>query len=575
MTKTIGEIIKELRTQRKITQQELAEQIGVTPQAISRWERDVGYPDITQIVPLAKSLGVSTDEILGVSLNNDESLIKEYIELAAKAADIGNFEKSIEILKEAEDKFPRSHLIKIKLNNALSSYNSRNTLQAGFGRVNINSMMGIHLRGNGLIRPLDGVLDDLELVALAVSDGENTALLIALDNCAMEWECAVEFKKTIHEATSIPYDAIYLHAIHTHTAPFLRKTTNEALEKEYFQFVNRKMADVSLLALADMKNAKMGFGVGITPEIAFVRRFLMNDGTVRTNPEINDPRVINPIGSADHRVNVLRFDRENDASIVLVNYGNHPDVIGGCKLSADWPGATRREVERIIPNTKCIFFNGALGDVNHINIFPKIRGEERMSASAFGHGYEYSQYMGRSVACTVAQVFDFAKYREVSSVSFAQKMITVPTNMPTPEEIPNAYKYLKIYREKGLTALPGDEMEQNTIYYESKRMIDFENGPKTMDIQISAVAIGPVVLIGAPGESFVDIGKTLKETQGWDLVLPTSITNGYYAYLPTKEAFDEGGFEARTSEFKKGVAEIIIEESKAMLNQLSSKMKKN
>lgn len=448
-----------------------------------------------------------------------------------------------------------------------------NKLKAGFGRVNINSKHGIGLRGNGLIRPMDGVLDDLEINVLAVSDGESTALLIALDSCAIEWECAQEFKKSISSATGVPSKAIYIHAIHTHTAPFLKKTTSDPLEREYFQFVNSKMVEASALAINGMQPAKMGFNVGNAPEIAFVRRFLMKDGTTRTNPGINDPEVVRPIGAPDTRVNVLRFDIEGADSLVLVNYGNHPDVIGGCKLSADWPGALRREVERIIPGTKCIFFNGALGDVNHINIFPKIKGEERMSPSAFGHGYEYSQFMGRSLACAVAQVYDFAKYREVESVAFAQKMVPVPTNMPTQNEIPRAHLTLKTYYEGGLDALPGDEMEQNTLYYEAKRMIDFEFGPEKIDVQISAVAIGPVVLIGAPGESFTDTGIELKKTPGWDLVLPTSITNGYYAYLPTKEAFDEGGFEARTSEFKRGVAEIILNESQKILNMLLKKVK--
>ncbi|MBQ8567333.1 MAG: helix-turn-helix transcriptional regulator [Clostridia bacterium] len=573
MARTIGKIIKELRKERKMTQEELAGLVGITPQAISRWERGVGYPDITQVVPLAKAFGVSTDEILGANLGNDETQIREYIDLSIKALNEYGLERAIEILKEARAKFPKSYLIKIKLDNALSSYSSRNVLRAGFGQVKINSMMGIHLRGNGLIRPMDGILDDLEINALAVSDGEKTAIMIAVDSCAVEWECVVEFKKSISKATGIPKDAIYLHAIHTHTAPFLRKTTSDPLEKEYFQFVNRKITDVAILALADMKPAKMGFAVGTAPELAFVRRFLMKDGTTKTNPEINDPNVERPIGKADHRVNVLRFDRENADSLVLVNYGNHPDVIGGCKISADWPGALRREVERIIPKTKCIFFNGAQGDVNHINIFPKLDEKERMSESAFGHGYAYSQYIGRCLACAVAQVYDFTKYREVSSIFFVQKMISVPTNMPKPEDMPEAYRLQRIYLEKGLEALPGDEMEQNTLVYETKRMIDFEHGPETIDIQLSAVAIGPIVIIGAPGESFVDIGLELKKTPGWDLVLPTCITNGYYSYLPTKEAFDEGGFEARTSEFKKGIAEIIIEESKKMLNELSKERK--
>ncbi len=262
-----------------------------------------------------------------------------------------------------------------------------NRLRVGFGRVNINPMMGIHLRGNGLVRPADGVLDDLEINALAVSDGERTALLVALDNCSMEWECTVEFKKFINEATGIPDEAIYLHAIHTHTAPFLRKTTDDPLEQEYFRFVCRRMADVAVLATSDLRPAKMGWNIGTAPELAFVRRFLMKDGTTRTNPGINNPDVAGPIGEADHRVNVLRFDREGAESLVLVNYGNHPDVIGGCKLSADWPGALRREVERMLPGTKCIFFNGAQGEVNHINCFPTLREEERMSESSFGHGY--------------------------------------------------------------------------------------------------------------------------------------------------------------------------------------------
>ena len=102
-------------------------------------------------------------------------------------------------------------------------------------------------------------------------------------------------------------------------------------------------------------------------------------------------------------------------------------------------------------------------------------------------------------------------------IDFSQKMISVPTNMPTKEELPKAYEILKLYREKGLNALPGDEMEQNTLYYEAKRMIDFENGPEKIDVQISAVKIGPVVLIGAPGESFVDIGLELKKTNSFIL----------------------------------------------------------
>ena len=65
MQHSIGKMIKELRKNRGLTQEELAEKIGVTAQAISKWENESGMPDLSQIVPLAHVFGVSTDTLLG------------------------------------------------------------------------------------------------------------------------------------------------------------------------------------------------------------------------------------------------------------------------------------------------------------------------------------------------------------------------------------------------------------------------------------------------------------------------------------------------------------------------------
>ena len=51
MQHSIGKTIKELRKNRGLTQEELAEKIGVTAQAISKWENESGMPDLSQIVP--------------------------------------------------------------------------------------------------------------------------------------------------------------------------------------------------------------------------------------------------------------------------------------------------------------------------------------------------------------------------------------------------------------------------------------------------------------------------------------------------------------------------------------------
>ena len=58
-----GAMIRRLREEKKITQQQLAERMGVSDKAISKWETGRGYPDITLIEPLAQALGVSVIEL--------------------------------------------------------------------------------------------------------------------------------------------------------------------------------------------------------------------------------------------------------------------------------------------------------------------------------------------------------------------------------------------------------------------------------------------------------------------------------------------------------------------------------
>ena len=225
-----------------------------------------------------------------------------------------------------------------------------NKLYAGFARVDVTPMTGIGIAGYYEKRYSEGVLDELKLDALALSCGDDKVLLVSIDNLSLKREVAIALRESISEETGLPTEAIYLHATHTHTGPFIRKDSEDILLQEYYQLVRRRMCDASKYALEDLKPAKMGWGIGNAPNIAFVRRFRMKDGSVRTNPGVNNPDILCPIGDVDERVTVLRFDREHAASIVLVHFGNHPDTVGGCKISADWPGFLRKTVEKTIQN---------------------------------------------------------------------------------------------------------------------------------------------------------------------------------------------------------------------------------
>lgn len=70
MKETFGQTILRLRKQKSFTQEQLAEKLGVTAQAVSKWENDVSMPDIQTLPLIAEVFGVSTDELFGIKQSN-------------------------------------------------------------------------------------------------------------------------------------------------------------------------------------------------------------------------------------------------------------------------------------------------------------------------------------------------------------------------------------------------------------------------------------------------------------------------------------------------------------------------
>lgn len=64
MEKTLGKLIADTRKQQGMTQLDLAQKVGVTDKAVSKWERDLSCPDINTLPLLAETLGLSVEELL-------------------------------------------------------------------------------------------------------------------------------------------------------------------------------------------------------------------------------------------------------------------------------------------------------------------------------------------------------------------------------------------------------------------------------------------------------------------------------------------------------------------------------
>jgi len=108
---SIGSNIKRLRREKDITQEQLAEYLGITSRAVSQWECDRTAPDLSQIPALCHIFDVSSDTLLGIDIEKSNEEITKYIDKANSYDIQGEFEKALEILREANRKFPKSYAI--------------------------------------------------------------------------------------------------------------------------------------------------------------------------------------------------------------------------------------------------------------------------------------------------------------------------------------------------------------------------------------------------------------------------------------------------------------------------------
>lgn len=444
-------------------------------------------------------------------------------------------------------------------------------MKTGFSKICITPPYGSPMFGYYEDRRVKGVLDDLFVRAVAFDDGEKKAVVIAIDICTMAQCYYHAMKKAICEALPIDHDAVFINLSHTHTGPTVGKDFASDLcsTKAYDDFLIKSVRDSAIYAFSDLADSTLSTASAEAKNISFIRRYRMQDGSVLTNPGINNPDIDRALGTPDESVRLVKIERKNSDDIYIVNFGTHTDCVGGSYISADYVGFVCSILEKAIPNSKCIFLQGFQGDVNHVNINPS-KGESSLFDNPndfVPQSHAHAEHMARVIVGAVLSVCSITEPSKADNISFASSHVFLPSHKEN-HRLEEAKRIWELHEAGCDAEIPHEGMELVTVVAEAKRILNLENGPKSFPFFLSALKIGELVFAGIGGEPFTEIGNRIYKNSPFENIILCCLTNSEGGYIPTTQAYEEGGYEARTSRLAPGGDDIIVDGMTALLNSL-------
>jgi len=431
----------------------------------------------------------------------------------------------------------------------------------GRAAVKITPPAGIPMAGYYNIRLAEGTHDDLFAKAVAFEQGGTRAVLVTCDLVSLPGEIVAEARKQAEAATGIPAANLFFSATHSHTGPLLGGRALQAASPAAKKIVDSyrvalaaKMAEAVRLAAASMVPAKISMGTGREESVSFYRRFLMKDGSVRTNPGKRNPEIVQPMGQIDPDVAMLWAEAiDGKPLLALVNHALHLDTVGGLQFSADYP-ATIAKILGKLHGTELVtlFTIGAAGNINHVDV--------KSAEAQKGHGE--AKRIGTVLAGEAIKTLTRVKPVTAGRLSARVEAL----KLPLPE-----YSKAEVEKAQAVAAMFGKPNAPGTVpLAEAFRVLDVvDRKGAPVETEVGVIALGQdVALVMLPGEIFVELGDAIKKASPFRQTVIVELSGGNIGYVPTRKAFGEGGYEVLSARFAPGGGEMLAEAAIRLLAAL-------
>jgi hypothetical protein len=465
-------------------------------------------------------------------------------------------------------------------------------LQAGVARADITPPVGIahgswgaavHSRAEGIDLPLWAT-------ALALRDAasDTAAVVVETDLLLLSFALAEQLREAVARLTGVPAAHVRVSASHTHSGPTLGQTwltEGAELIEPYVKSLPAKIAGAAWEAMRRLAPARLASGTGQCA-IGVNRRVRAPDGRMVVGR--------NPQGFFDPTVRVLRLDGAAGAPLAAVlHYACHPTIMAweNRLITPDYPGVARRTVEQLT-GARCLFLQGCAGDAG-----PRLGFTAEHSADT-----SFYRRAGAILGAEAAKVFleletqpfreEFQEvlesgaplgvYRHVPAAApeTVLRVASVPATLPV-RPFPGrdegqararaAAETLADVRRRG-----GTEAQIRDATWRAKRAAQqaghsrLTDGAPQVTVEVQAIRLGPVALVGAPLEVFGELGAAVVAGSPFPWTAVSGYSNGSAGYLPTDAAFDEGGYEVEmASPFAPGAGQRFAAAAGEALQRLA------
>ena len=438
-------------------------------------------------------------------------------------------------------------------------------LKAGAAKLDVTPPVGMRMAGfAGRVFPSLAVHDPLWARAVVFDDGKQRVGLVAMDLIGI-WESAVaQVREGAAKSAGIAPEGLLLAGTHTHSGPtFWDDGTFTDQEKAYWAELPDRLTGLVNEAASNLVPAKVGAASGWCA-VGINRREVVPGNLVVLGR--------NHFGIFDTELGLVRIDREDGTPLAgLMNYACHAVCLmpDNYLTSADYPGYAVHHFEQRVPGAMGVFFQGACGNIN-----PREAAVNHgyVSGSSFG----IAARAGQEVAREAARVWAKAEPTSSFDVRFANKTIALPTNRA--RALKSAEAALK--DAERAAAEPRESKNPYMTWYTvpnperaRKRVEEMKKqGDAPVECEIQAISLGPVTFVAWPGEIFCDFGMEVKQNSPFHPTYTLGYANGSIGYVPTPEAFKEGGYEADTAAHLVDNAGLaLVDETMKLLKELKDR----